>query len=257
MSERDGYEHGVPCWVSGTHPDPEAASAFYAGLMGWDARQEGPAHAFSLRGRDVAGISPGSDGPAAWRTYVWVDDAEATAHDATAAGGTIVEPLADLPGAGRTTVLADPSGAPIGVVQPGGHRGAGRVNEPGAWAMSALATADADAAISFYGTLFGWQTLTQEFDGATFTMFTRPGYVGGEPQQPVPRDVIAVLGPPDAQAPPRWNVDFWVEDADAAARRAEQLGGTVLMPPTDAPVGRTTAIADPQGATLTLSKVLP
>jgi hypothetical protein len=25
MSERDGYEHGVPCFVSGVFPDPDAA----------------------------------------------------------------------------------------------------------------------------------------------------------------------------------------------------------------------------------------
>jgi predicted enzyme related to lactoylglutathione lyase len=256
MSERDGYEHGVPCWVSGTHADPEAAAAFYADLMGWEAREEGPARMFSLRGRDVAGLLP-SAGAAAWRTYVWVDDAEAAARDATAAGGSVLEAPADLRNAGRAAVLADPAGAPIGVFQPGAHRGAGRVNEPGAWAMSALATADADAAIPFYGTLFGWDMLAQEFDGMTFTMFTRPGYVGGEPSQPVPRDVIAVLAPPVPDAPPQWSAGFWVDDADAAARRAERLGGTVLMPPTDSPVGRTTAIADPQGATLTLSRVVP
>ena len=33
---------------------------------------------------------------------------------------------------------------------------------------------------------------------------------------------------------PRWDVDFWVDDLDAtAAKRAAELGGTVLTPPAD------------------------
>jgi hypothetical protein len=33
MSERDGYEHGVPSWIAGAHADPEQAAAFYTELM--------------------------------------------------------------------------------------------------------------------------------------------------------------------------------------------------------------------------------
>jgi hypothetical protein len=75
------------------------------------------------------------------------------------------------------------------VWQLGEHRGAEVVNEPGAWAMSLLSTPDAEAATAFYGAVFGWQT--EDFGGAT--MLRLPGYVGGEPQQPVPRDVVAVM----------------------------------------------------------------
>src|SRR5215212_4109616 len=37
MSERDGYEPGVPCWVATVHPDPEKAVCFYTELFGWEA----------------------------------------------------------------------------------------------------------------------------------------------------------------------------------------------------------------------------
>ena len=37
MSERDGYEPGVPCWVATVHPDPEKAVSFYTKLFGWEA----------------------------------------------------------------------------------------------------------------------------------------------------------------------------------------------------------------------------
>ena len=35
MSERDGYEPGVPCWVATVHPDPEKAVGFYTELFAW------------------------------------------------------------------------------------------------------------------------------------------------------------------------------------------------------------------------------
>src|SRR5262245_20239779 len=36
MSDRDGFEPGVPCWVTAVEPDAEAAAAFYAELFGWE-----------------------------------------------------------------------------------------------------------------------------------------------------------------------------------------------------------------------------
>ena len=57
--------------------------------------------------------------------------------------------------------------------------------------------------------------------------------------------------------PAHWSVTFAVDDADAIATRAAELGGTVIVPPFDAPWVRTTVIADPQGATFTASKFVP
>jgi predicted enzyme related to lactoylglutathione lyase len=81
-------------------------------------------------------------------------------------------------------------------------------------------------------------------------MFRLPGFVGGEPTQPVPRDVVAVMAPGE---PPRWAVDFWIADADGAAQRAPGLGGTVVAGPYDAPPFREAVLADPGGATFSIS----
>jgi uncharacterized protein len=45
MSERDGYEHGVPCFVAGVFPDPAAAASFYSELFGWETDDLMPAAA--------------------------------------------------------------------------------------------------------------------------------------------------------------------------------------------------------------------
>ncbi len=58
-------------------------------------------------------------------------------------------------------------------------------------------------------------------------------------------------------APPHWSITFAVDDADAIAGRAAELGGTVLVPPIDAPWVRVTVIRDPQGAVFTASKFTP
>jgi predicted enzyme related to lactoylglutathione lyase len=248
MSERNGYAPGVPCWVDTWAADPDAAAAFYSELLGWEAAR-GEYSIFRHRGRDAAGLGVGDDLAPAWITYVWVDDADAAAAAARAAGGRLVrEPFDSLDG-GRIAIVADPAGALFGVWQVGDHRGAAVVNEPGAWAMSALSTPDLEGANAFYGAVFGWTT--DDFGGAT--MYRLPGYVGGEPSQPVPRDVIAVGMAGEEAA---WIAGFWVPDADAAAQTAARLGGRVVAPPFDDGVGRTAVLADPAGAVFTVSKVL-
>jgi predicted enzyme related to lactoylglutathione lyase len=52
-------------------------------------------------------------------------------------------------------------------------------------------------------------------------------------------------------------VTFAVDDADAAAAKATELGGKVLVAPFDAPWVRMTVIADPQGASFIASKFVP
>ena len=268
MSERDGFEHGVPCWVDTWQPDAEAAVRFYTRLFGWDLEDTMPADVpgqhfmCRLRGRDVAAIAsrPQAAPPVtAWTTYVWVVDAADTASRAGAAGGSVlVETFESLDG-GRIAIIADPAGAAIGVWQPGAHRGAQLVNEPGAWSMSALSTPDPEGATSFYGAVFGWVTETFDLGDAQMTMWKLPRYVGGEPQQPVARDVVATMMSPSgdqAEAPASWSVDFWIWNVDQAVREATELGGKVITGPYDIPdVGmRQTVIADPQGATLSLTQ---
>jgi predicted enzyme related to lactoylglutathione lyase len=268
MSERDGYQHGVPCWVDTWRADPEAAIGFYGPLFGWEIvgeRSSGGEDAHfmcRLRGRDVAGIGERASGapePAAWGTYVWVDDADTAAARATEAGGAVVvEPFDSLDG-GRMAILADPEGAEFGVWGPGEHRGAELVNEPGAWSMSALMGRDVEGAKRFYGELFGWRAETFEIGEAEAALWRLEGFVGGEPEQPVPRDVVATMLPlGDEGTPAHWSVDFWVGDVEAAVAAAPGLGGTVITPPYEIPgtLLRQAVLADPDGATFSATQLV-
>lgn len=41
--------------------------------------------------------------------------------------------------------------------------------------------------------MFGWTTEIFDTGGGEVELFRLPGYLGGEPQQPVRRDVVAVM----------------------------------------------------------------
>ncbi len=262
MSEPDDYPTGVPCWVQGLHRDPAAACDFYAALMGWDFAGSGgePEHFVArVRGREVAGLSPlpqtVGDVEATWITHVAVDSATATAAAAVRAGGALLAEPSRHPAGGSMALLADPTGAVFGAWERGARRGAQLINEPGAWAMSALRTTDPNATADFYGRLFGWIAEPFGPPEAGIALFRLPGYVGGTETQPVPQDVVAVSMPLEPDDRPHWHLDFWVPDASDAVDRARATGGTVVIEPQDAPPFKQAELADPQGAVITISEL--
>lgn len=111
-----------------------------------------------------------------------------------------------------------------------------------------LMTTDAAAAKAFYGKVVGWSTQDMPMPGMTYTMFlageTAMGGLMAMPEE------AHKMG-----APPHWIGYVAVDDVDASASRAGQLGGSVIVPPTDIPeVGRFAIISDPQAATIALFK---
>ena len=271
MSEPRTYPNGVPSWVDTEQPDPEAAIYFYRALFGWSftpvSAPEAPFYAIaSVAGRDVAGLGAGPARPAVWNTYIAVDDADASAARAWAAGGEIVAGPFDVGRAGRMAICTDPAGASFRLWQARQVRGAQRVNEPGSWNFSDLQT-DEPAAISFYTKVFGWSV--EELGPAT--LVRRPGY-GDHLEATVDPDIRArqrdVGAPPgfeDAVAwvatvepgtAPRWQVTFAVEDRDATAALAQRLGAE-LISTDDTQWTRTALVRDPQGATFTASEFTP
>jgi predicted enzyme related to lactoylglutathione lyase len=280
MLKRDGYLSGVPCWVDTSQPDPEAAVAFYGGLFGWDFEDTMPAGApgkyfiARLPGGHVAAVgSQAEGGPpmALWNTYIWVESADEAASKVLDAGGHVVMDPFDVMQAGRMAVFTDPEGAAFCVWQAKQHKGAEIVNEPGSLNFNGLSTRNPGGAKSFYGSLFGWETLGLE-GGAE--MWRLPGYGAFlEKSDPGLRermaesgapegfeDVVATLNPiadNEPDTPAHWSVTFAVDDADATAVRALELGGQILIEPFDAPWVRMTVIADPQGARFIASKFVP
>ena len=280
MPERDGYLPGVPCWADTSQPDPESAVAFYGGLFGWEFENllppDSPGEYFvaRVRGGDVAAVGSVPEGAppnAMWNTYVWVESADETAAKVRDAGGSVVMEPFDVMEAGRMAVFADPEGAAFCVWQAKEHKGARIVNEHGSVNFNGLNTRDPEGAKPFYGAVFGWTALT--LPGGV-EMWTLPGY-GDYLERDNPdlrkqveeaggpkgfEDVVASINPiPGDQpnTPAHWSVTFGVDDADAIAAKASELGGKVIVGPFDAPWVRMAVVADPQGATFIASKFVP
>jgi uncharacterized protein len=250
MGEVERYPNGVFCWIDLGTTDVAGATAFYGGLFGWEFEDQpaGDGDAYTLcrlQGRDVAGIHRHDpDEGIGWASSVAVDDLEAATARARELGAAVLAEPFDVPGAGRTAVLRDPSGAVVSLWQPQGHAGAGLVNEVGTWTWNELATPDLAAAKAFYAELFGWgaQDIPGQFPRTSFSLGDL--LVGGG-HAPTPQEGPAA----------RWTISFRVADADQSAERVQQLGGTVLLPPMDVPVGRFAIVADPAGASFSVAAV--
>ena len=256
MSERDGFQPGVPSWVDVMGPDVDRLTRFYGAVFGWDFSGPGempgdpPGKYFvaQLRGRDVAGVAslpPQSGGPG-WNTYIEVESVDRTAGEVEQAGGTILAQPFDAQPAGRIAVAADPTGATFAIWEPRDRRGAQLVNEPSAWSMSALNTPDRDAATDFYGKVFGWTLDTFQVGDMEVGLFRLPGFLGG---------LVATVAPPGGKT--GWSVDFWIDDADRAVAAAEEHGGSVVSPVSETiPPFRQAVLADPNGVPFSVSQLV-
>ena len=253
MPERDSYPPGTPSWVEVGTSDIDGAVTFYEGLFGWNVAESQPDtggyRLAMLRDRPVAGISPlMSEGqPVAWSTYVATDDADGSAEKAKANGGQVLAGPMDVMELGRMVFFMDPAGAALGAWQANQFAGAGLVNEPGSFTWNELATRDIDASHAFYSAVLPWTYEEQDFGGMKYTLWK----VG---------DQMVAGGMPmgdefPAEVPSYWAVYFAVDDTDATAQRATELGGTVIRQPSDIPdVGRFAVLADPQGAVFSILK---
>jgi predicted enzyme related to lactoylglutathione lyase len=112
--------------------------------------------------------------------------------------------------------------------------------EPGTPCWIDLGTPDQDAAAEFYGALFGWsveEDENAEQTGGYRVATLRDKAIGG---------VMKLM---QEGQPPAWSTYISVEDADAAAAKAREAGGTVVVEPMDVlDYGRMAFLADPGGA---------
>ena len=114
----------------------------------------------------------------------------------------------------------------------------------GTFCWNELATRDLDAAKRFYTELLGWQFQVSDAAGMAYHEIVAGGeHIGGLYQ------MTAEYG----GMPSHWMAYVAVEDVDASAKRAEELGAKVCVPPTDIPnTGRFCLITDPTGANISL-----
>ncbi|MHB1536328.1 MAG: VOC family protein, partial [Acidimicrobiales bacterium] len=168
MPTRDHAPIGAPCWADLWTSDVEGSRRFYSDLFAWEAQEPSPEFGgyfmFTRRGVPVAGgMGPMGETPAsnAWTIYLSTDDMAKTLAAAEAEGAQVVAPAMDVADLGTQAVIIDPTGAHLGAWQPGTFPGFTVLGEPGAPSWFELHTRDHAGAVSFYRSVFRWETTVE------------------------------------------------------------------------------------------------
>lgn len=260
MAEITSHKPGHFSWVDLATTDVEGAKKFYTALFGWTINDLGSESdmvysMFQLRGKDVCACSglmkeqAALGMPTHWNCYITVKNAADATSSAEKLGANVVMPPMDVMGAGRMSVLQDPTGAFIQIWEPLQHSGASFVGEPGSMCWHELYTRDLAAAQTFYKKLLGWTT-------SEMSMPQGPYIIAKDGDEQIAG--MMAIAPEMGPMPPNWTVYFAVDDCEGSCRKAESLGGKICVPPMDIPnVGRMAGIVDPQGGNFMIVRLNP
>jgi uncharacterized protein len=237
-------------WADYFTSNVEAARIFYAALFGWEWREIATGRGsrygmFYQDGEPVAGVAyrmahDSTREYGRWIYYVSVPDVAAAVKSVEARGGrTLLRPRS-YPDRGTFAVLADPEGAPFGVL----HATAGDPLDYratiGQWLWTALYTRDAVAATSFYRNIFDYEVRepAPEYDVVDY-LLVKESYA---------RAAVAQLST-ESEAHPSWLGYVRVDDVAKSAAVAVHLGATELVAPDAKELhGDLAIVADPLGA---------
>ncbi len=120
--------HGMIWWSELMTRDVPTARRYYEALAGWSFSTvpmgEDSYHLASRNGQPIAGMMdmstmPGMETvPPHWFTYIAVEDVDAAVAATRAAGGQVVKDVFEVPDTGRIAIIADPTGAALGIMTP-------------------------------------------------------------------------------------------------------------------------------------------
>lgn len=126
--KHEAFAHGTICWTELASKDVEAAKKFYTELLGWQltTSQAAGMHYTEIVVGDkhIGGMyqlteecGGAADMPSHWRSYVAVDDVDASAKRTEELGGKVCVAPMDIPNVGRFCVINDPTGATISLIK--------------------------------------------------------------------------------------------------------------------------------------------
>ncbi len=247
---------GAFVWYDLMTPDPSAARAFYAAVLGWSVVPSvDPTmkyDTFAVGRTPVAGLMATTEEararnvPPCWTGYIGVDDVDAAVARIVGLGGSVLVPAMDVPLICRFAVVADPWGAVFAVFRWAGESPgeAPPMGTPGFAAWRELAADDWEVAFPFYASVFGWEKGNAVDIGpmGTYQLITLAG-----------QEIGGVFNRPEGCPGPFWMYYFAVEDIDAGANRVTENGGAILYGPMAVPGGGwIVQCTDTQGAAFAL-----
>jgi uncharacterized protein len=246
------HRPGKLVWADLFTTDPDGATKFYCGLLGWTAAplsRWGKSYTvFSSGGTPVAGLSPrsvqGSNHPSRWIGYYSVTDINATVALLSKGGGTVRAASRNFPDRGYQAIVSDPEGIPIGILQSSSGDAADSEPKPGSWNWFELYVKDTTAASQFYHDTLGFDVAPETHSDrkSDFVLSSGGQARGGIAPKPAGDDAKAT-----------WLGVIRVADLDKTLALVPGLGGEVLVSPHSAEFGsRFAIILDSTGGTVGL-----
>ncbi|MDX1405100.1 MAG: VOC family protein [Woeseiaceae bacterium] len=255
MSFSDDPLVGKFIWHDLITEDIDAAQRFYGEMFGWTFENSA-----SRNGRDyvvardggvyVAGmvsVPPRADGRnvSRWLPYLSVTDVDAAVGDGVGAGATVAVAAQNVP-IGRVAAIIDSDGAVVGLVRSriGDPDDQTTRTAPGRPVWTELLANDPVSAAQFYRNIAGFDLRIIERRGGEYTLLSSGGV-----------DRAGIFRKPSRDMASTWLTHFGVGNPEAAAQRAKELGGTILLPVSpELRDGTIAVVTDPAGAVLVLHK---
>ena len=246
------HRPGKLVWAYLFTSNPDAATKFYCGLLGWTATsidQKGKAYiVFKNNGELVAGLAPRSaakaDQPSRWIGYVSVTDIQGSLAAVKENGGKVHAPAKNFPDRGYQAIISDNEKNPIGLLQSTSGDPPDDTTVPGEWNWFVIYSKDPGATAAFYHKALGYDVAPETHSGRKSEFVIASG--GNS------RAGISAL-PSDGDLRPSWLGVILVADMDTTLEKVAALGGKVLVEPRAAEFGsRFSIILDPTGGTVGL-----
>jgi len=255
----NSYVFGKWVWAELFTENVKAARDFYGKTFDWSFKLfsggRGPSYTVALSdGEPVGGMlqrdhkhqkEPGSR----WLAMLSVPDVNAAAKYAAAHGGKVVVPPRMLRGRGEVALLADPEGAPFGVIHSSSGDPPDYLAEDKQWVWIELWAKDPKAMADFYKGLADYQLEppVQRPDGTFGYFLASSGYTR-----------CSIIPSPAPNIASSWLLYLRVEDVNAATKQAQAAGARVIVPPSAEVRDSTVSlIVDPSGAALGLAELKP
>jgi predicted enzyme related to lactoylglutathione lyase len=252
------YVPGKWVWAELFTEDAHAAIQFYGKIFGWSFQafpaERGPGYTLAFsEGEPVGGVlerehAHQKERGSQWLGMISVASVKTAVRYAADHGGKVVVPPRFLPGRGEVALLADPEGAPFGVIRSSSGDPPDYLAEDRQWMWLELWAKDPKAMAQFYAGLAGYEIAPVERpDGSLGYLLASGGYTR-----------CGVIRSPAPAVAPAWLPYLRVEDVKAVATQAEQAGARVVVPPAAGiRAGRVALIVDPTGAPVGLAQVMP
>lgn len=239
--------NGTFVWTELLTDDVDRGVGFYADLLDLQpSTMDMGDFEYRMLGRgeqgDMGIVAPQTDrGPSHWTNYLHVEDVDAAAAKVEPAGGKVIVPPTDLPGVGRFSLVADPSGATVNLFTSANDMQSDGSDGPVHW--TELQTPEPAKVVDFYREVAGVEASEMPMPDGPYTILAR-----GEKQ-------MGGIAKVPAEAGSHWLPYFKVEDLDAALGKAEKGGAGIQMPALEVEgVGRFAIIRDAGGAAAGLIK---